>query len=201
MDSRSMPVPDGLDGVRVDAALAKMLGFSRTFAAEVAEAGGVRMDGRQRREVRSTPRRRLARGRVGGQARARDHPRRRARPRHRARRRRHRRRRQALRRGRAPVGRVGGADGPRSTRRGGLPYRDDRGRRAAGRRPPPRRREPAGSWSSPRRSRPTRRSSAPSRSARSRRSTTPSCRGIRIRWPGPSMRPSGGIPLTRGSSP
>jgi len=46
MDSRSMPVPDGLDGVRVDAALAKMLGFSRTFAAEVAEAGGVRMDGR-----------------------------------------------------------------------------------------------------------------------------------------------------------
>ena len=41
-----MPVPDGLDGVRVDAALAKMLGFSRTFAAEVAEAGGVRVDGR-----------------------------------------------------------------------------------------------------------------------------------------------------------
>jgi 23S rRNA pseudouridine1911/1915/1917 synthase len=46
VDSRSIPVPDGLDGVRVDAALAKMLGFSRTFAAEVAEAGGVRMDGR-----------------------------------------------------------------------------------------------------------------------------------------------------------
>lgn len=41
-----MPVPDGLDGVRVDAALAKMLGFSRTFAAEVAEVGGVRLDGR-----------------------------------------------------------------------------------------------------------------------------------------------------------
>ncbi|WP_425841522.1 RluA family pseudouridine synthase [Microbacterium sp. PA5] len=46
MDSRTLPVPDGLDGVRVDAALAKMLGFSRTFAAEVADAGGVRMDGR-----------------------------------------------------------------------------------------------------------------------------------------------------------
>ncbi|RLK49647.1 RluA family pseudouridine synthase [Microbacterium telephonicum] len=46
MDSRSLVVPDGLDGVRVDAALAKMLGFSRTFAAEVAEAGGVRQDGR-----------------------------------------------------------------------------------------------------------------------------------------------------------
>jgi len=47
VDSRSLPVPDGLDGVRVDAALAKMLGFSRTFAADVAEAGGVRMDGRE----------------------------------------------------------------------------------------------------------------------------------------------------------
>ena len=46
MPSRSFPVPEGLDGVRVDAALAKMLGFSRTFAAEVAESGGVRLDGR-----------------------------------------------------------------------------------------------------------------------------------------------------------
>jgi 23S rRNA pseudouridine1911/1915/1917 synthase len=46
VESRSLPVPDGLDGTRVDAALAKMLGFSRTFAAEVAEAGGVSMDGR-----------------------------------------------------------------------------------------------------------------------------------------------------------
>jgi 23S rRNA pseudouridine1911/1915/1917 synthase len=39
-------VPDGLDGARVDAALAKMLGFSRTFAADVADAGGVTMDGK-----------------------------------------------------------------------------------------------------------------------------------------------------------
>lgn len=45
MESRSLPVPDGLEGVRVDAALAKMLGFSRTFAADVAAAGGVRLDG------------------------------------------------------------------------------------------------------------------------------------------------------------
>lgn len=45
MESRSLPVPDGLEGSRVDAALAKMLGFSRTFAAEVAEAGGVSLDG------------------------------------------------------------------------------------------------------------------------------------------------------------
>jgi 23S rRNA pseudouridine1911/1915/1917 synthase len=46
MESRSLPVPDGLDGVRVDAALAKMLGFSRTFAAEIADAEGVELDGR-----------------------------------------------------------------------------------------------------------------------------------------------------------
>jgi len=46
MPQRSLPVPDGLDGVRVDAALAKLLGFSRTFAAEVAEAGGAVLDGR-----------------------------------------------------------------------------------------------------------------------------------------------------------
>ncbi|MFS0867696.1 RluA family pseudouridine synthase [Microbacterium sp. 179-B 1A2 NHS] len=46
MPTRALPVPDGLDGVRVDAALAKLLGFSRTFGAEVAEAGGVAVDGR-----------------------------------------------------------------------------------------------------------------------------------------------------------
>jgi 23S rRNA pseudouridine1911/1915/1917 synthase len=46
VESRSLPVPDGLVGLRVDAAVAKLLGFSRTFAAEVAEAGGVSADGR-----------------------------------------------------------------------------------------------------------------------------------------------------------
>lgn len=45
MESRSLPVPEGLAGERVDAALAKLLGFSRTFAAEVAERGGVVCDG------------------------------------------------------------------------------------------------------------------------------------------------------------
>lgn len=44
-ESRSLPVPDGLAGLRVDAGLAKLLGFSRTLAAEVAESGGVVMDG------------------------------------------------------------------------------------------------------------------------------------------------------------
>jgi 23S rRNA pseudouridine1911/1915/1917 synthase len=45
MESRSLPVPDGLAGERVDAGLAKLMGFSRSFAAEVAEAGGVVVDG------------------------------------------------------------------------------------------------------------------------------------------------------------
>lgn len=46
MENRSLFVPDGLAGERVDAAIAKLLGFSRTFAAEVAESGGVVLDGR-----------------------------------------------------------------------------------------------------------------------------------------------------------
>jgi 23S rRNA pseudouridine1911/1915/1917 synthase len=46
MALRTLPVPDGLAGDRVDAALARMLGFSRTRAAELAEAGSVRLDGR-----------------------------------------------------------------------------------------------------------------------------------------------------------
>ncbi len=41
-----MPVPDGLLGDRVDVALARLLGLSRTRAAELAEAGGVLLDGR-----------------------------------------------------------------------------------------------------------------------------------------------------------
>ena len=40
-----MPVPDGLEGERVDAALARMFGFSRTKAAELAAAGKVWLDG------------------------------------------------------------------------------------------------------------------------------------------------------------
>ncbi|QIM18334.1 RluA family pseudouridine synthase [Leucobacter coleopterorum] len=46
MEHRSLPVPDGLAGQRVDAALAKLMGFSRSFAAEVAQAGGVTLDGK-----------------------------------------------------------------------------------------------------------------------------------------------------------
>ena len=45
MEHRSLPVPDGLVGKRVDAALASLLGFSRSFAAEVIQGGGVTLDG------------------------------------------------------------------------------------------------------------------------------------------------------------
>jgi len=44
-ESRGMPIPDGLVGERADAAVARLLGFSRTFAQEVLEAGGVSLDG------------------------------------------------------------------------------------------------------------------------------------------------------------
>ncbi len=45
MEHRGLPVPDGLVGKRVDAALASLLGFSRSFAAEVIQGGGVSLDG------------------------------------------------------------------------------------------------------------------------------------------------------------
>lgn len=44
--TRMLPVPDGLDGMRVDAGLARLLGMSRTVVAELAAAGDVLMDGR-----------------------------------------------------------------------------------------------------------------------------------------------------------
>ena len=45
-DLRALPVPDGLDGMRVDAGLAKLLGLSRTVIAGLTEAGDVQVDGR-----------------------------------------------------------------------------------------------------------------------------------------------------------
>jgi 23S rRNA pseudouridine1911/1915/1917 synthase len=44
-EHRSLPVPDGLAGERADAGLAKLLGFSRTFAVDVLEAHGATLDG------------------------------------------------------------------------------------------------------------------------------------------------------------
>src|SRR5271155_2954899 len=45
MTDRSMPVPEGLAGMRVDAGLSRLLGLSRTAAAALAEDGGVELDG------------------------------------------------------------------------------------------------------------------------------------------------------------
>ncbi|GII76870.1 pseudouridine synthase [Sphaerisporangium rufum] len=44
-EQRSLPVPDGLEGERLDAALARLFGFSRTRAAELIAAGDVLLDG------------------------------------------------------------------------------------------------------------------------------------------------------------
>ncbi|MFC4556383.1 RluA family pseudouridine synthase [Georgenia faecalis] len=44
-EERALPVPDGLAGERVDVALSRLLGVSRTRAAELAADGAVRLDG------------------------------------------------------------------------------------------------------------------------------------------------------------
>jgi 23S rRNA pseudouridine1911/1915/1917 synthase len=44
-DSRLLPVPDGLDGLRLDVALARLFGFSRTAAADLIDGGHVTLDG------------------------------------------------------------------------------------------------------------------------------------------------------------
>src|ERR671939_1211548 len=45
---RALPVPDGLEGQRVDQALSRLFGLSRTAAADVADSGQVVVDGRAR---------------------------------------------------------------------------------------------------------------------------------------------------------
>lgn len=44
MEHRALPVPEGLAGERADAALAKLFGFSRTFAGEILAAGQATLD-------------------------------------------------------------------------------------------------------------------------------------------------------------
>jgi 23S rRNA pseudouridine1911/1915/1917 synthase len=46
-DSRLLPVPDGLDGLRLDVAISRLLGLSRTSAADLIDAGHVMLDGAQ----------------------------------------------------------------------------------------------------------------------------------------------------------
>ncbi|WP_329102438.1 RluA family pseudouridine synthase [Micromonospora sp. NBC_01699] len=47
-DQRSLPVPDGLDGMRLDQAVARLFGLSRTVAATLVEAGDALVDGTPR---------------------------------------------------------------------------------------------------------------------------------------------------------
>ena len=46
-DVRTLPLPDGLDGLRLDVALARLFGLSRTSAADLVAAGSVTVDGRE----------------------------------------------------------------------------------------------------------------------------------------------------------
>ena len=45
---RSLPLPDGLDGLRLDVALSRLFGLSRTAAADLVDTGQVLVDGRRR---------------------------------------------------------------------------------------------------------------------------------------------------------
>jgi 23S rRNA pseudouridine1911/1915/1917 synthase len=45
-ERRTLPVPEGLEGLRLDAALSRLLGLSRTAAADIIGAGGALLDGR-----------------------------------------------------------------------------------------------------------------------------------------------------------
>lgn len=46
-EHRTLPLPDGLDGLRLDVALSRLFGLSRTIAADLVETGFVRVDGQQ----------------------------------------------------------------------------------------------------------------------------------------------------------
>lgn len=46
MENRRFPVPPGIAGERADVALSRILGFTRTFAADILDAGGVTANGR-----------------------------------------------------------------------------------------------------------------------------------------------------------
>jgi 23S rRNA pseudouridine1911/1915/1917 synthase len=47
-ERRLMPVPDGLDGMRLDQAVSRLFGLSRTAAADLVESGGASVDGHVR---------------------------------------------------------------------------------------------------------------------------------------------------------
>lgn len=47
-ERRTLPVPEGLDGLRLDAAIARLFGLSRAAAAQIVEDGNAVVDGAQR---------------------------------------------------------------------------------------------------------------------------------------------------------
>ena len=199
-ESRLLPVPDGLDGLRLDVALSRLLGLSRTTAAEPHRHRTGDRGRRAARPQREGARRRVARGhaaRPAGAVRAAT-GRRAGGP---LRRRRRGRRRQADRRRRASEP---GLDRPDRDRRAS-PRWATASRRAA---------EPSGrasstastpappaSWRSRSPSAPTPRSSGRSRSARWTSATRRSSRAIPIPPAGRSTRRSTGIPAPTTSSP
>ena len=65
-DARTVLVPEGLEGERVDAAIARLFGLSRTRAADLAAGGGVSVNATERREEPPGQRRRHARGAAAG---------------------------------------------------------------------------------------------------------------------------------------
>ena len=181
----TLPVPEGLAGERLDAALARLFGLSRTRAAELVGAGDVLVDGSPgvksdrvhagawldvtvpappgAPQVVAEP--------VPGHARG-------------ARRRRPRRGRQAGGRRGPPEPRLDRADRGRRSGRRRLPDLHQRRGRAAGRRAPAGRRHQRADGRGQVRAGVHRCSSAPSRSARSTRSTTRSSRATRTRCAG-----------------
>ena len=46
-ETRALPLPDGLDGLRLDVALSRLFGVSRSSAADLVSAGSVTVDGRE----------------------------------------------------------------------------------------------------------------------------------------------------------
>src|SRR5690606_10024639 len=53
--TRALPVPDGLDGSRLDVAISRLFGLSRSAAAELVETGEARVDGSPRSKSDRVP--------------------------------------------------------------------------------------------------------------------------------------------------
>ena len=202
VDHRVLMVPDGLAGERLDAAMARLFGLSRTRAADLISEGHVSIDGaavaKSDRLVPGTmlevaipsqadPLEVGARDRRGHQ----DRPRRRV----------DRGDRQARRRRGPPLARLVGPDGRRSPDRRRLPDRHQRRVGAAGHRPAPGRRHLGGDGDLQGRARLLGAQERLPPPQRSTRSTTRSCRATPIRSRAPSTPRSAGTPGPTTSTP